>query len=179
MKFAIVSATVGTALFCLAFTVPVNADAQIATHLGVGVGAGIPVGQQSDVVSTGVGGMVFAAIGSNTSPLGVRIDASSYQLGGRKVAGNKLDNSNFSAVNFNVVATATMFRYIKPYAIGGVGGYSIKQGSERKNKAGVNTGVGITFPALGRAAFLEARYHRVYSGGSGHRLIPVTIGILF
>lgn len=180
MKFAIVRTVVSTALFCFALTVvPANVDAQIATHLGVGISAGIPVGQQSDGVRTGVGGMVFAALGSNTSPLGVRIDVSSHQLRGRKVAGNKLDNGNFTSATFNAVATATVFRYIKPYAIGGIGWYSIKQGSERKDKAGVNTGAGITFPALGRAAFLEARYHRVYSGGPGYRLIPVTIGILF
>ena len=81
-----------------------------------------------------------------------------------------------------------------PYLIGGVGGYNVKavgddaEGSDSdETNFGVNAGAGFDFGLGNLAAFVEGRYHAVFSGtvdpetldDATASFVPITIGIRF
>ena len=80
-----------------------------------------------------------------------------------------------------------------PYLIGGVGGYHVKAvgndaaGAEGETDFGVNAGAGFDFGLGNLSAFLEARFHAVFSGTTDPEtledatasFVPITIGIRF
>ena len=79
------------------------------------------------------------------------------------------------------------------YLIGGVGGYNVKavgddvEGSDSDTNFGVNAGAGFDFGLGNLAAFVEGRYHAVFSGtvdpetldDATASFVPITIGIRF
>jgi Outer membrane protein beta-barrel domain len=71
---------------------------------------------------------------------------------------------------------------IRPYLIGGGGYYGLKldlPNAESINKFGLNGGIGAVFPLSGFNAYVEVRYHNVFTEGSSTQFVPVTFGILF
>jgi opacity protein-like surface antigen len=108
---------------------------------------------------------------------------------------NKMSPKDDAPVNFDVVdgvvitsANANLVYNLPgtgmtPYLIGGAGIYNLKldlEGSndpDSQNKFGVNGGIGASFPLSGFNAFIEARYHHVFSDNNATQFIPVVFGI--
>jgi hypothetical protein len=156
-------------------------SAQRLLHLGVGGGTDIPVGRYG-VNRTAAGNMLAILTGGlQDSPFGWRLDYSYNQFKGHMHDGEQIQNSHLNVVTANLVASLPM-EYTKPYVIVGGGWYPVRDTVTLKqnNDIGVNLGLGITFPFLSGAWFLEGRYHRIFQGPTvGERFIPINIGVLF
>jgi opacity protein-like surface antigen len=162
-----------------------SAQSSKAVSIGISGGAAIPVGDLGDVYSTGYNGTLSLMFRSFGSPIGLRVDGM-Y---------NKMSPKDDAPVNFDVVdgvvitsANANLVYNLPgpgmtPYLIGGAGIYNLKldlEGSndpDSQNKFGVNGGIGASFPLSGFNAFIEARYHHVFSDNNATQFIPVVFGI--
>lgn len=78
---------------------------------------------------------------------------------------------------------------VRPYLIAGVGYYNLAVDleneplgqalSEDTRQFGVNGGIGLRIPLGGINAFIEARYHNIYTDIETTAIIPVVFGIRF
>lgn len=170
----------GLAALALVFSAG-TVSAQSSVSLGIAAGAAIPVGDFADVYNTGYNGTVMLGLKPALSPIGIRVDGMYNKFVGRDdVIGNPPDASIIGG-------TANLVYFlpgvgIRPYLIGGVGYYGLKQdieGVDRIGKAGVNGGIGAQFPLSGFNTFLEARFHHVSTEGGSTQFIPVIFGLSF
>lgn len=173
-------------VFLLALLVSVSAlpaMAQRSTHIGVGGGVAVPVGQFGNTYSPGPEGLVSLVMGPAESPFGVRLDYSYNGFHGQSVGGVQYADSHINAVTGNLVLTARVAS-AKPYLIGGGGWYPYHDvgDSKRTNAFGVNGGVGVGFPLPGSelGGFIEVRYHVAHASRHlDRRFVPITLGIMF
>lgn len=182
--------------------------------LGVMGGATLPVGDYKDQAKTGWNLGAFLDLGRSAGPFGVRLEAGYHGFGDKNVVttgggSTTLTFSNkYSIVNGNLDLTfgiPVVNSPIRPYLIGGVGGYYLKNspecsssvtcpfgGSESATKFGLNGGGGLEFGLAGISAFVEARYHHVFTalpdlncigqsgcGRVGAQLVPINFGVKF
>lgn len=158
-----------------------SAQSAKAVSIGISGGATIPVGDFGDAFTTGYNGTASLMFKSFGSPIGLRVDGMYNNLSFK-------DDNSIDAVilgaNANLVYSLPGVG-ISPYLIGGAGVYNMKldfndgADSESETKLGVNGGVGASIPLSGFNAFIEARYHHVFTDGAATQFVPVTVGISF
>jgi hypothetical protein len=70
---------------------------------------------------------------------------------------------------------------IRPYVSAGVGAYNTRFADDagESTNVGVNGGLGVQFGLGGMNAFLEGKFHNVFTSGEAARFIPISIGIMF
>ena len=154
--------------------------------LGLSGGASIPTGDLSNSVNTGynIGGHV--GLGSPAIPIGFRGDVN-YDNFGAKGSGNA--NAHVWSYTANAVYDIPTMTGIRPYVIGGIGGFkpgvSTSSGGNTYSasggtKFGFDLGGGLTIPLSGFNAFVEARYnHFNNDGGGSTSFVPITFGVMF
>jgi outer membrane protein with beta-barrel domain len=158
------------------------ASAQMPVQFGLGGGVTVPSGSTSNGLKTGWHGMALVQFKPATSPVGFQIDGAYQQLGFDGGGGKEqvIDGTGNIVYAFQV-SPETKFR---PYLIGGVGAYNIKDkfdvgGSQSDTKFGLNAGAGFNIQASGVGLFLEGRFHNVFVQGSDRHYIPITAGVRF
>lgn len=154
--------------------------------LGISGGASIPTGDLSQFANTGynVGGHV--ALGTPTLPISFRGDVN-YDNFSAKGSGNS--SAHIWSYTANAVYEVPTMTGIRPYVIGGVGGFkpgsSYTSGgttvtqSSSSTSFGFDVGGGLTIPLSGFNAFVEARYNHFNDNGGSTSFVPITFGIMF
>ncbi len=166
-----------------------SAQSSKALSVGISGGAAIPFGDFGDFYTTGYNGTVSLMFKSVGTPLGIRIDGMYNKLNLKDDAiitipgSGTVESASIAAATANLVYSLPGTG-ISPYLIGGGGIYSLKVhgdnfDSDAENKAGINGGIGASFPLSGFNTFIEARFHHVFTDGSATQFIPVTFGISF
>ncbi len=149
--------------------------------LGIAGGAAIPVGDFADVYNTGFNGTVGLGLTSVGTPLGIRFEGMYNKFSGRDDLLINQPDSRIVGGTANLVYSLPG-QGIRPYLIGGGGYYGLKldvPNAESTNKFGVNGGIGALFPLSGFNAYVEGRFHSVFTEGSSTQFIPVTFGVMF
>lgn len=190
------------AVAALAVTSATVAHAQGVTSpikpfsFGVSGGAAIPVGDLSNGTNTGYNITGSLALALPAVPFGIRGDAAFNSFGVNQDVANSLgaDNGNIRILGFTgniVLPLPLQGTVLRPYVIGGAGLYTLRasasltsggsssSGSISENDFGFNIGGGLTIPLSGFNTFIEARYHRVNSGGGSTSFVPITFGVMF
>jgi opacity protein-like surface antigen len=194
--------------------VPGRSDAQVA--FGILGGTTVPASALADVAATGWNAGGFASFGRGDAAFKFRVEGVYHDFGKEDVA----STGGAAAVNLvtrpSVFAGTTNLYFgifekssIRPYAIGGIGGYYFENNAECKEssalcsnsalndeglwKFGVNGGFGVHV-GKGSSFFIEARYHAVFGATSDAEclvsseecsdrgtatFIPVSIGFTF
>jgi hypothetical protein len=176
-------------LIPIGIALPHVAHAQKSYAIGIGGGAGIPVGKFKKAEKPGAGGMVAIAIGVGEIPVGVRFDGIYNRFHHREelpvggVADTTTDvNLMGLLANFVVAFPGTTK---KAYVLIGAGYYRLKATSstaETQTSVGYNAGIGATFGIGPFATFIESRYHSISRSeekGGIVQFVPVTLGLLF
>ena len=162
-----------------------SAQSSKAVSIGISGGAAIPVGDLGDFYSTGYNGTLSLMFRSYGSPIGLRIDGMYNKMSPKDDAPiefDAVDGVVIMGANANLVYNLPGTG-MTPYLIGGAGVYNLKldlEGSndpDSRNKFGVNGGIGAAFPLSGFNAFIEARYHHVFTDDNATQFIPVVFGI--
>ncbi|HEX6574572.1 MAG TPA: outer membrane beta-barrel protein [Gemmatimonadaceae bacterium] len=183
------------AIISAALLSPTIASAQSSKpiSLGISAGAAIPVGDFGDDYTTGYNGTLSLIMKSYGSPIGLRIDGMYNKMSVKDdrtiaVPGfGVVDAAVISGANANIVYNLPGTG-MTPYLIGGAGIYNLKldvddaDSPDSQNKFGVNGGIGAAFPLSGFNAFIEARYHHIFTKDGFDRsrptqFVPVTFGI--
>jgi opacity protein-like surface antigen len=164
---------------------PVHAQ---GAEFSLGGGATIPLGNFGDVAKTGWNGLVGVSFTPPTLPLGFQVDGMYQRLG---VDGGGLD---LDATNQIIQGTANaIYKFktaetspVRPYLIGGVGVYNFKTvgddadlfgDGDSSTDFGINLGAGFDFKLSSIGAFVEGRFHDVFTDGENVRFLPITVGI--
>ena len=116
-------------------------------------------------------------------PIGIRGDVV-YHRFSEKGSGGGTDNILAGTVNGVYMFPMGPGAQISPYLIGGVGFYHLSASctdctSSSENKFGLNGGGGLSFPLSGFSAFVEARYHHIFTDGGSTSMVPISVGIVF
>lgn len=173
------------------------ADAKPATLLVAG-GLAIPVGELSDIASTGFIGLAGVTYRRLGLPIAARAEVLYHHLGANEdeayptragfVMSDRVATLGLAA---SAVLTLSDTERGQFYAVGGFGVYrqNVKGvsapggpgGSVEDNttRGGFNVGAGFERPLGGANWFLEARLHQMFSGTPRGSVLPVTIGIRF
>jgi len=160
--------------------VQLSAQSSKPVSIGIAGGAAIPVGDFSDAYNTGFNGTIALGLSSFGSPIGLRLEGSYNKLLGRDDLGVNQPDSRVIDGTANVVYALPGVG-IRPYVIGGAGIYSLqldRPGAQSVNKFGINGGVGALFPLSGFNAYVEARFHNVFTDVSSTQFVPGTFGIM-
>ena len=191
--------------------VPGRAGAQVG--FGILGGTTVPSSSLSDVAATGWNAGGFVSFGRGDAAFKFRLEGLYHDFGKEDVT----STGGTSAINLvtkpSVFAGTANLRFgilekssIRPYAIGGLGGYYFENNVECKTgsacgalndeglwKFGVNGGFGVNF-GRGFSFFIEARYHAVFGATSDAeclvssaecsdrgtaQFIPVSLGFTF
>ncbi len=172
------------------------ADSKPATLLVAG-GIAIPVGELSDIASTGFIGLAGVAYRRSGLPVAARAEVLYHRLGvddnavfpGRPLytVANRVATLGLAA---SLVLTLSDTEQGQFYAIGGLGvyrqnvqgeGIAGTGGTTENNttRGGFNIGAGFERPLGGANWFLEARLHQMFSGTPRGSVLPLTIGLRF
>lgn len=170
-KFAAVAALMMT---------PAMVSAQSsAVGFGVSGGLSVPTGDLGDGVDAGysIAGHVFLKPAS-TKNLRFRGDVSFDRFAFK---GNGDGNSRVLGFVGNALLDLSSSGGIKPYILGGLGGYNGKSSSssDSDTNVGIQVGGGLNFQLSGFSTFLEAKYVNVFSDPNSTGYIPITFGIRF
>jgi hypothetical protein len=168
------------AAFGAALLIAAPAEAQMRTvTFGVAAGPTLPIGHLGDDVNTGWHVQGSFALAPMSLPFGVRADLNYQRFTETHDADHKL--TMLSGIVNGIFALPGMG--MRPYLSAGVGAYNARgdeaHGSAESTDVGVNGGGGLQFGLGGMNAFLEARFHNVFSEGEATRFIPISIGIMF
>ena len=192
----IVSGFLGLAACALA-AAPAHAQSPTARPISFGIAGGVtqPLGDFGDIASTGFNVMGTLGFQPTAQVFGFRADVAYHRFGLDDFEGVSVDgNANIISGVASVVMTVSNSNGVRPYLIGGGGVYrqavdaDLGDGitvDDSETDFGLAGGGGISFPLGGMNAFIEARYHSVFSSGdddedSGNtNFIPVVIGIQF
>lgn len=179
---AIRSVVLGTVLMASAGAAPAVAQ---GAEFSLGGGLTLPLSDFGDAASTGFHGLAAVSFVPSGFPVGIQVDGMFQRFG--------VDNApdNFDG-NFQVIQGTANAVYkfktseeskIRPYLIGGVGLYNFKAtgddfadtGSE--TDFGINGGAGFDFKFGSVGAFVEGRFHNVFSDPDNTNFIPITVGV--
>ena len=190
--------------------VPGRADAQVG--FGILGGTTVPASSLADVAATGWNAGGFVSFGRGDAAFKFRLEGLYNDFGKEDVAGTSYDLVTRPSVfagtanlRFGILEKSS----IRPYAIGGMGGYYFENNAECAEssslcsnsslndeglwKFGVNGGFGLNF-GRGFSFFIEARYHAVFGATSDAEclvsseecsdrgtatFIPVSLGFTF
>jgi Outer membrane protein beta-barrel domain len=162
-------------------------EAQRPISFGVGGGVSLPEGDINDEADIGWHALVTGVMGSAMQPLKLRLDVAYSQLGFSDQTQAALGGTG----HFSIGSATLNLSYrlpqatwsVSPYLITGLGAYrtdcSIGPDCGSTVHLGWNFGLGANLYVLGFRNFLEVRWHRTSSHGSGVHYFPVTFGILF
>jgi hypothetical protein len=176
--------------------------AQISSPIGFGFvgGSSSPAGSLSDLAKSGWHAGAFVELSLPVVPVGFRLEGAWHQFGDKPEAGGGgTTGARVAAVTLNATYTVLPLPIIKPYLIGGVGEYSARlttldqtvldQGgpvgqadvirTSTQTKFGINAGAGVRVQLGGFAAFVEARWHDIYTSGNSIQMVPVSFGLRF
>jgi hypothetical protein len=162
------------------FSLP--ARAQTRAVLLVAAGPSFPIKRLNDTQQRGFDIDIAYVRGADESPIGLRFDATYDRLPGRTIAGVKQAGRRIFSGDAGVVVSLPG-RLAKPYLLGGVGAYRMKNdtpGSEASTRFGFHFGLGFVLGIPGRALFIESRLQSVsQKNAKPLRYMPIVLGILF
>jgi len=156
-------------------------------EFSLGGGLTLPLGDFGDGSKTGWHGLAAVSFAPSSFPLGIQIDGMYQRIG--------LDDavSTFDASTQVLQGTANLIYKFKtsetsqfrPYLIGGVGVYNSKLTGddvptgfdESSTDFGLNGGAGFDVKVGSIGAFIEGRFHNVFSDGTDVNFIPITLGV--
>lgn len=188
---------VGAGVLLVAATVQAQgtSSSERPFKIGGALGASIPLGDFGDAADLGfhLGGLIEYK--PQSLPVNLRGEVTYNRFGLKEGAfgGNPAlgdVDGNASILNFlgNVVipfgdANGTG----RPHVIGGLGVYRLKFSgdfagfdiSDTETKFGINVGAGYSFNLSGFDAFVEARFHSIFTEGSNTTMIPLSFGFRF
>jgi opacity protein-like surface antigen len=183
-----------TAIFLAALTaVAQSAQAQASPiSFGVTAGATKALGDFGNAVDLGYHAGALVQWQGPDLPVAIRVDGvyHRFSVNQSTLTGSGLNDANISIIA-GTVDGVWMFPTesgapMSPYLIGGPGFYHISascsdcQGiTATANKFGLNGGAGLSFPLSGFSAFVEARYHHIFTDGGSSSMIPISVGIVF
>ncbi len=191
-----------------------SSDSPPSIGIGVVGGGTIPMGTYGDVASTGFHFGGFLDFGRRFGPAGLRADVLYHGFGDRDILTGDPSSAQVTFSNKYSMISGTLnlvfgvpveASAIRPYVIGGAGGYYVKNSpkclgvtcgtllnvsDESTTKLGVNGGGGVEFGLGGANFFVEARYHHIFSGTpdvtcigeegcnrAAAKLLPVSVGL--
>ena len=188
--------------------VPGRGDAQVG--FGVIGGGTFPAQSLADVAASGWHAGGFISFGRGDAAFKFRLEGTYHDFGsedltstnGFQLASRTSAFAGTANLRFGILEKSS----IRPYAIGGIGGYYFDNSPECKSacgnlslndeslwKFGVNGGFGVNF-GKGFSFFLEARYHAVFGASSDAeclvsseqcsdrgtaQFIPISLGFTF
>ncbi len=174
--------------------VGVLATAQVGHAQGaefsLGAGASIPLSNFADVAKTGYHGLVGISFAPSSFPLGIQIDGQYHRLKQEAVVGNRTNQIIMGTGNLIYKFKTSEDSKFRPYLIAGAGIYNFKLVSgndvagpgvgntgNTTTDFGLNGGAGFDFKVGSIGAFVEGRFHDVFSNGPNVKFIPITAGI--
>jgi len=179
---------------------PHTTQAQISSPIGFGLvgGTSSPSGHLSDLANSGWHAGAFLELKVPVIPIGFRLEGAWHQFHDKPfAAGGGTTGARIIEGTANATYTLLPLPIIKPYVIGGVGDYSVRLtspvaaieptegqaatavGTTTQTKFGINAGVGVRVQLGGFAAFVEARWHDVFTSGRDVQMVPVSVGVRF
>lgn len=180
------------AVTSLAFAVPASAQlASSPARFGIVGGGTFPLGNLSDIASSGWHAGALVDLGLPLVPLGFRVEGAWHQLGTKTFTENTPGGAFTSTEKARVIAVTLNATYalgpqplIKPYIIGGVGGYNVRfEPSDRdafsETRFGINLGAGLRVQLTGFSTFAEIRWHDIFTTGSSTQMLPISVGVTF
>jgi opacity protein-like surface antigen len=155
-----------------------SAEAQRPVTIGLSAGASIPLSDLSDTHKVGYNAAAHLGINMPLSPVGFRFEGFYNNFAGQDEG--VLPNRDKRIAGGNVNITYAFGGVgMRPYVIGGVGSYNVKEeGLESRTDFGINAGFGAKFQLSGLGTFVEARLHTI-SGDPQLQFVPITFGIEF
>lgn len=170
--------------------------AQISSPIGFGLvgGSSSPAGPLSDLAKSGWHAGAFLELNLPVVPVGFRLEGAWHQFHDKPIAGGGgSTGARIEAGTLNATYTLLPLPIIKPYLIGGVGEYNVRLttpvvappeggttgGTTTQTKTGMNVGAGVRVQLGGFAAFVEARWHDVFTSGKDVQMVPVSVGLRF
>jgi hypothetical protein len=176
----------GVATLALISVVTVSTAQAQGLELGLGGGVTIPTNNNfKTFAKTGWNGQVSLGWVGQNLPVGFEVDGN---FGKNKDKGTGVTTSEQLAYGTaNVVykfktSDASMFR---PYVIGGVGGYNLKQTGTgavtgSTTKFGVNGGAGFDVTSKSNVGFfVEGRFHNIFISNANINFVNVDAGVRF
>lgn len=170
-------------------TVAVPASAQLASspaRFGIVGGGTVPLGNLSDIASSGWHAGALVDLGLPLVPLGFRVEGAWHQLGTKDTPNgiSPSEKARVIAVTLNATYAFGPQPLIKPYIIGGVGGYNVKfepsdAASFSETRFGINLGAGLRVQLTGFSTFAEIRWHDIFTTGSSTQMLPISVGVTF
>ena len=169
----------GTALFAALALAPSLAPAQ-GIRYGAGVGLLMPLGDYKKLDKMG---WVVAADVTKWMPgsmLGIRVEGSYSQTSHDGATGNDKIIGGMADL---VYAFGLQAAQMRPYVLGGVGYYNVKESvtSSSESKVGFGFGAGVAFKmgAGSTRLFVEGKWTTVSTTGSSISFIPIRVGLRF
>lgn len=188
MKRMVKFAWLLSAALVVAVVAPLSAEAQVRMRpweISIAGGPSFPVGDFGEIASTGYHVQGSVGFDAPSLPVGIRADLI-WQEVQREDAGWFRQIGGLLNATFGVP-----FVFIEPYGLVGVGYIHtdeptiiLPDGSTIENddtSFGFNAGLGMDFPFMGLAGFVEARYLNLFGGDQAEdfQVIPVSFGIRF
>ena len=173
-------------------------------RFGAAGGVTVPTGDLNDVSNVGWHAGAIVDLGFPLVALGFRIDGMWHQLGSESVTAGSTTaelKTRIIAGTLNATYAFGLDAPVRFYLIGGLGVYNLRNKvevtggtvdgvasrSDSETKFGLNAGAGFRFPLATHSAFVEARWHNIFSAGpedssgdrSSARVVPISAGFTF
>jgi hypothetical protein len=162
---------------------------------GISGGLALPTGDLNKGYKSGYDIAANVGFHPTGQSFGVRVEGAFNQFALKGTNTSNAHTNIFDVTGNIVVGTAAAPGTIRPYLIGGVGVYNVKNEASVGNvsvstsatKFGFNGGAGLDLPLSGIAAFVEARFHYVLTGsgssdsniGYNASFVPIVVGVRF
>ncbi|MEO6055306.1 MAG: hypothetical protein ABIQ49_00560, partial [Gemmatimonadales bacterium] len=147
-------------------------------EFSLGGGASIPLSDFGDQAKTGYHGLVGISFAPSSFPLGIQIDGQYHRLKQEAAIGNRTNQIIMGTGNLIYKFKTSEDSKFRPYLIAGGGIYNFKlvSGSDvagpgfgntgnTGTKFGLNAGAGFDFKVGSVGAFVEGRFHDVFTDG--------------
>ncbi|MBA3260265.1 MAG: outer membrane beta-barrel protein [Gemmatimonadales bacterium] len=172
----------------LALTAVLGATPAMAqgAEFSLGGGLTLPLSDFGDVSNTGWHGLAAVSFAPSSFPLGIQIDGMYQRLGVEDFGGIDSDISTQiiqGTANVIYKFKTSEDSQFRPYLIGGPGVYNFKAtggdagDGESSTDFGINAGAGFDVKLGSVGAFIEGRFHNVFTEGSDLNFIPITLGV--
>lgn len=155
-------------------------------EFSLGGGLTLPLSDFGDVSKTGWHGLAAVSFAPSSFPLGIQIDGMFQRLGVEDIGGFDSDNSRQiiqGTANLIYKFKTSEDAPFRPYLIGGGGVYNFKTTGDgigdtgSDTDFGVNAGAGFDVKVGSIGAFIEGRFHNVFTEGTDRNFIPITLGV--
>ncbi len=157
---------------------------------GILAGATKGIGDLDDVAELGYHVGALVQWSGATSPIGIRAEGVYHRFGIKDLPDEIDGHLSILSGTANAVfmIPADKSSPVRPYLIGGGGIYRLSFACDGcgtadipdpENKFGLNGGGGLNFALSGFTAFVEARYHHIFTDEDSAKMVPVSFGIMF